>query len=103
MPATHVRGWLLGLRNRRIGRPPAANTRQVRLAVRGSQTKDDSPVALTEATPSQPPSAVLSKKQEGPSSDLSIIIDRLQTVRRAHSPRKAAVGRRQLITPVTTC
>jgi hypothetical protein len=46
-----------------------------------TQVKDEEPLPLTEGTPSRPAGQLLSKKQEGPSSDLSIIIERLQTVR----------------------
>lgn len=78
---THPRAPGLGLCSP-LARRPCALTRQCRTLVARSsaQKQGEEPLALTEAMASQPPGAVLSQKQEGPSSDLSIILERLQTV-----------------------
>lgn len=79
--ATHRRAPVLGLCSPLARRPCALRRRCRSLVARsGAQKQGEEPLALTEATASQPPGAVLSQKQEGPSSDLSIILERLQTV-----------------------
>ena len=52
----------------------------LRVRAGGPQAAEEAPVALTEAAPSRPASALLAAKQEGPSANLSIILERLQAV-----------------------